>query len=280
MPETIGLIAGSGRFPLLFAEEAKRNGHRVVAIGLSGVTDPSLSDIADEVHTFKLGKVNGPLKALKDAGVKRVVMAGKVQHNSLFGGILPDLRAVKILAGLRDRRTDTILRAVADEFAKEGMELISSATHLAHLMPGPGVLTKRSPTKAENADIEFGWRAAKAVAGFDIGQSVVIRDKAVVAVEAMEGTDELLMRANDIVRRHDRKPGIVLVKVAKPKQDFRFDLPVLGTNSLAVFEKTQVTAVAVEAKKTLLIDKESFLEGADRLKIAVVALEDSAEVAL
>jgi DUF1009 family protein len=277
MTETIGLIAGSGRFPLLFATEAKRNGHRVVAIGLTGVTDPSLSAIADEVHTFKLGKVNGPLKALKDAGVQRVVMAGKVQHHSLFGGIMPDLRAVKIFASLKDRRTDTILRAVADEFSKEGMELISSATHLSHLMPEPGTLTKREPSKSEAADIEFGWRAAKAVAGFDIGQSVAVRDKAVVAVEAMEGTDELLLRADKLVQRHDRKPGLVLVKVAKPKQDFRFDLPVLGLDSLKTFEKAGVTAVAIEARKTLIIDKDTFIEGANKLNLAIVAREDLPE---
>lgn len=271
MPETIGLIAGSGRFPLLFAEEARRQGDRVVAIALAGVTDPALSDIADETHTFTLGKVSGPLKALKKAGVRRVVMAGKVQHHSLFGGVLPDLRAVKILAGLKDRRTDTILGAIAEEFAKEGLQLISSSTHLSHLMPGPGVLTRRAPSKSEQADIELGWRAAKALAGFDIGQSVAVKDKAVVAVEAMEGTDELLSRADGLVRRHGRKPGLVLVKVAKPKQDFRFDLPVLGPESLKTFEKTGVSAAAIEAGKTLLIDKSEFLRGADRLKIAIVA---------
>lgn len=273
MPETIGLIAGSGRFPLLFAEEAKRQGHRVVAIGLVGVTEKSLSDIADEVHTFKLGKVNAPLKVLQQAGVRRVVMAGKVQHHSLFGGIMPDLRAVKILAGLKDRRTDTILKAIADEFSKEGMELISSATHLSHLMADPGILTQRKPSKAESADIEFGWKAAKGLAGFDIGQSVAIRDKAVVAAEAMEGTDALLLRAAQLVERHGRKPGLVLVKVAKPQQDFRFDLPVLGLDSLAIFKKAGVTAVAIEARKTLIIDKDKFIRKADAMKLSLQALE-------
>ncbi len=273
MPETIGLIAGSGRFPLLFAEEAKRQGHRVVAIGLSGVTEDSLADIADEVHTFKLGKVNGPLKVLREAGVRRVVMAGKVQHHSLFGGILPDLRAVKILAGLKDRRTDTILKAIADEFSKEGMELISSATHLSHLMAEPGVLTRRKPSKTESADIELGWKAAKALAGFDIGQSVAVKDKAVVAVEAMEGTDALLLRAAALVQRHGRKPGLVLVKVAKPRQDFRFDLPVLGLDSLKTFKKAGVTAVAIEARRTLLFDKDAFLREANAMKLSLQALE-------
>ncbi len=272
--EVIGLIAGSGRFPLLFAQEAKKQGARVVAIGLKGVTDGSLCEFADEVHTFRLGQVSGPLKTLKKAGVQRVVMAGKVQHVSLFGGILPDLRAVKILAGLKDRRTDTILKAVADEFSRAGLELISSSTYLSHLMPEAGVLSKRKPTKAEAADIRIGWRAAKAVSGHDIGQSVAVRDKAVIAVEAMEGTDAMLKRAGELARSFGREPGIVLVKVAKPGQDFRFDLPVLGLDSLTAFEEARVTAVAFEAGKTMLFDREDFIKKADALKIALVAHED------
>ncbi|MEE8424962.1 MAG: UDP-2,3-diacylglucosamine diphosphatase LpxI [Elusimicrobiota bacterium] len=272
--ECIGLIAGSGRFPLLFAQEAKRQGARVVAIGLKGVTDGSLSEFADEVHTFRLGQVSGPLKTLKKAGVRRVVMAGKVRHVSLFGGILPDLRAAKILAKLKDGRTDTILKAVADEFLSEGLELISSSTYLSHMMPGPGVLTRRKPTKSETADIRIGWRAAKTVSGQDIGQSVAVRDKAVIAVEAMEGTDAMLKRAGELSRSFGREPGIVLVKVAKPGQDFRFDLPVLGLDSLKAFEEARVTAVALEAGKTMLFDREDFIRKADELKMAIIAHED------
>lgn len=274
-PETIGLIAGSGRFPILFSQEAKRQGCRVVAIALKGVTDPSLSEFADEVHTFKLGKVSGPLKILKDGGVKRAVMAGKVQHTSLFGGIMPDLRAVKILAGLRDRRTDTILAAVADEFAKEGIELISSTTFLSHLVAEPGVLTRRKPTKDETADIDLGWKAAKAVAGFDIGQSVVVKDRAVVAVEAMEGTDATVLRAGELSRSHGRRPGIVLVKVAKPRQDFRFDLPVLGMDTLKTLSKAGGTALALEAGKTVIFDKSDFLREADSMGLAIVGIDGS-----
>lgn len=271
MAETVGLIAGSGRFPLLFAREARKKGDKVVAIALSGVTDPALEADVDAFHSFKLGQVSGPLAALKGAGVRRAVMAGKVQHASLFGGVLPDLRAVKLLAGLKDRRTDTILSAVADEFAKEGIELLSSATYLSHLIAREGALSRRKPTAEEAADIEIGWRAAKAVAGFDIGQSVVVKGKAVIAVEAMEGTDAAVLRAAEIARSHGDDPSLVLVKVAKPKQDFRFDLPVVGLDTLPVLRKAKVSALALEADKTMIFDREQFVREADAMGLAVEA---------
>jgi len=273
MKSPIGLIAGAGRFPILFAQEAKRRGENVIAIGLKGVTSEQLAEVIGTVHTFKLGQVNGPIKVLKDAGVKRVVMAGKVQHTSLFGGIMPDLRAVKILATLKDRRTDTILAAIANEFTKEGMELISSATYLTHLLPAPGVLTGRVPTKSESEDMAFGLRAAKALSGFDIGQTVIVKDKAVVAVEAMEGTDATLLRAAELVRAYKKNTGLILIKVAKPKQDFRFDLPVLGLDTLKIMERVNVTAIAIEANKTLIFDKEDFLTEANKLKISIKAFK-------
>jgi DUF1009 family protein len=238
------------------------------------VTDPALKDAVDEIHTFKLGQVSGPLKALKAAGVRKAVMAGKVQHASLFGGVLPDLRAVRILAGLKDKRTDTILSAIADEFSREGIELISSATWLSHLLARPGNLTRRAPDRAEAEDIGLGWRAAKALAGFDIGQTVVVRAGAVIAVEAMEGTDATVLRAAEVARSHGDAPTLVLVKVAKPRQDFRFDLPVIGLETLKVLERARVSALAVEADKTLIFDREEFLRRADALQIAVTARAD------
>jgi DUF1009 family protein len=275
VPEALGVIAGSGRFPFLVTEQAKKQGLRVVAIALKGVTDGALEDHADSMHVFKLGQISAPLKLLKKEGISRVVMAGKVQHVSLFGGILPDLRAAKILACLKDRRTDTILGALADEFSKEGIELLPSAAYLEHLIPKPGVLSKRQPSKAETQDIEIGWQAAKAVAGFDIGQSVVVKDKAVIAVEAMEGTDKTLLRAGELARSYGKSPGVVLVKVAKPRQDLRFDLPVIGLDTLTTLEAAGATGLAFEANKTLLFDQEEFLEGADRLGLTVVAREDN-----
>ena len=272
MKEVIGLIAGSGRFPILFAKEARRQGLCVAAVALAGVTDPALKDEVDSWNSFKLGQVSEPLRVLKEAGAKKAVMAGKVQHVSLFGGIIPDLRAVRILAGLKDKRTDTLLGALASEFGKEGIELLSSATYLSHLIPAEGRLGRREPSKEERADIDLGWRAAKALAGFDIGQSVVVSEGAVVAVEGMEGTDALIERAGVLAGSQGRRPRLSVVKVAKPRQDFRFDLPVLGLDTLPVLEKAGVTALALEAGKTLVFDKEEFIRRADEKGIALMAL--------
>lgn len=271
--EKVGLIAGSGRFPILFTEEALRMKVEVVALGIKGVTDESLEKLVGKIQYFKLGQIDKPIQTLKTAGVARAVMAGKVQHASLFGGVMPDLRAAKLLARLSDKRTDTILKAVADEFAKDGIELISSATYLSHLLVPEGALTARSPDAAEAADLRLGWRAAKAVAGFDIGQTVVVSGGAVIAVEGMEGTDACVLRARDLARARGQKPKLVVVKVAKPKQDLRFDLPVIGLDSLDVFKEAGVSALALEAHSTLIFDKDQFIKKADGQKLAIVGLK-------
>lgn len=267
--EPLGLIAGSGRFPLLVAQEAKRRGVPVVALGIPGVTDPALETLAGGLTWFKLGQLDAPIKALREKGVSRVVMAGKVQHVSLFGGVLPDWRAAKVLLGLKDKRTDTILKAVVDEFAKDGLEFISSAAYLEHLLAPEGPLTRRAFTAEQSADAALGWKAAKAVAGFDIGQTVVAQGRAVVAVEGMEGTDACVARAAELARSQGREPALVVVKVAKPRQDFRFDLPVVGLDSLAHFKAMGVQALALEAGSTLIFDLEAFVEKADAAGIAV-----------
>ncbi len=267
--EPLGLIAGSGRFPLLVAEEAKRRGVPVAALGIPGVTDPALESVAGGITWFKLGQIDAPIKALKDKGVRRVVMAGKVQHVSLFGGVMPDWRAAKVLLALKDKRTDTVLKAIVDEFAKDGLEFISSASYLEHLLAPNGPLTKKPFTKEERADASLGWRAAKAVAGFDIGQTVVAQGGAVVAVEGMEGTDACVERAAALARTSGKEPALVVVKVAKPRQDFRFDLPVVGLDSLVHFKKMGVVALAIEAGSTLIFDVERFKKDADDAGIAV-----------
>ena len=244
----------------------------VVALGIKDVTDPALEGLTGKVQYFPLGQISKPISALKAAGVRRAVMMGKVQHVSLFGGVMPDLRAIKLLAALKDKRTDTILRAVADEFAKDGIELLSSATFLSHLLVPAGPLTRRKPTAAELADFRLGWAAAKAVAGFDIGQTVVVKDAAVIAVEAMEGTDAAILRARDLARSQGQKPALTVVKVAKPRQDLRFDIPVLGLDSLKIFAEAGVSAVAVEAGTTLIFDKDEFLRRADGQTLAIVGL--------
>jgi UDP-2,3-diacylglucosamine hydrolase len=248
-------------------------GVEVVALGLEGVTDKSLEGLAGKVTYYKLGQIDGPIKAFKAAGVTKAVMAGKVQHASLFGGVMPDFRAVKLLARLSDKRTDTILKAVADEFAKDGIELLSSDTYLSHLMASEGAMTARKPNGEERSDIDLGWRAAKAVAGFDIGQTVVVKNGAVIAVEAMEGTDAAVLRAAEIAKSKGETPTLTVVKVAKPNQDLRFDIPVIGIDSLAVFARARVTALALEAGKTMIFDKDEFLKQADAQKLAVVGLK-------
>ena len=244
-------------------------GIEVVALGIPGVTDKSLEALVGTVHYFKLGQLDKPIKTFKKAGVTRAVMVGKVQHASLFGSVMPDLRAAMLLARLSDKRTDTILKAVADEFAKDGIELLSSAAYLSHLLVPEGTLTAREPDAGETADMRLGWRAAKAVAGFDIGQTVVVKDGAVIAVEAMEGTDACILRARDIARSQGQKPALTVVKVAKPRQDLRFDLPVIGLDSLKVFAEAGVSALALEAGSTLIFDKEQFLKTADAQKLAI-----------
>lgn len=250
-------------------------GIEVLALGIEGVTDPSLEGLVSQLRYYKLGQIDKPIRFFKEAGITQAVMAGKVQHKSLFGGVLPDLRAFKLLARLKDKRTDTILKAVAGEFFKDGIELLPSSTFLSQLLAQPGVLTRRKPTKAESEDIELGWKAAKALAGFDIGQSVVVRERAVIAVEAMEGTDAAIERAAALAGTHASSPGLVVVKVAKPQQDFRFDLPVVGLDTLKTLERCGVTALAVEAQHTLLFDKDEFLRRADALQVSITALDDT-----
>jgi UDP-2,3-diacylglucosamine hydrolase len=276
--QKLGLIAGSGRFPLLVAEQAKRAGVEVVAFGLNGVTDPALEPVVGKVEYFRLGQIDKPIAAMKAAGVTKAVMAGKVQHVSLFGGILPDLRATKMLARLADKRTDTILKAVADEFAKDGIELQSSVGYLGHLLVGEGVQTKRKPDAAELADVRLGWKAAKALAGFDVGQTAICKDGAVIALEGMEGTDACVRRAHDLAASHGKRVALTLVKVAKPKQDMRFDIPVLGMDSLKVFAEAGVTALALEAGTTLIFDKPEFLKAADAQRLAIAGYKSEGPV--
>ncbi|MBI5201517.1 MAG: UDP-2,3-diacylglucosamine diphosphatase LpxI [Elusimicrobia bacterium] len=270
MPK-LGIIAGSGQFPILVAEAAARRGLEVIALGISGVTDPALGKKVKRFEQFKLGQINKPIEIFKSEGVTEAVMAGKVQHASVFGGVMPDLRAMKLLGRLKDKRTDTILAAVAEEFAKDGITLLPSHQYLSDLMATSGAMTKRKPSAAESMDIDLGWRAAKAVAGFDIGQTVVAGQNAIVAVEGMEGTDSCVLRAGELAKG---KGGLVVVKVAKPKQDFRFDIPVIGLQTLETLAKAGASVLAIEAGKTIIFDKDEFLKKADTQKLCVVGLEE------
>lgn len=276
----IGLIAGGGIFPVLFAREAARLGYSVAAVGVKGITSVELEKFAGSVDYFKLGQITRPIETLASAGVRRAVMAGHVPHTSVFGGIVPDFRAAKILLKLKDRKANSILKAVADEFACKGIELVSSVTFLEHLLPCAGALTPFKLNDAQKRDISLGWKAAKTLSGLDVGLTAVVKDMAVVALEGMEGTDACILRAGEIVRKAGSSPsgasasGLVVVKVARPGQDLRFDLPVIGAQTIRTMCSAGAGVLAVEAKKTLILDREQFLKEASAEKMSVVVLKD------
>ena len=270
----IGLIAGGGRFPVLFAREARRQGHEVVAVGVQGVTDPAIEREVGELHLYKIGQLDAPIQAMKKAGVRQAIMAGKIQHGSIFRDLRPDLRAIKVLARLRDKRADTILKAVADEFAKDGIEFLPSATYLSHLIAQPGVLTERAPDPVELQDVELGWKAAKAIAGMDVGQTAVVGNGMVVALEGLEGTDACIRRAAELTKPETQAGhALVVVKVAKPRQDLRFDLPVIGMETVKVLSECRARVLAIEGGKNLVLDKEHVLAAMDLAGIAFIALD-------
>jgi len=265
----LGLIAGNGQFPLLLAQEAKRQGRPVVAIGIKEETDPALEPLVDRFHWVALGQIKKTIQLLKDDGAEEAVMAGQVKHTQLFRRLSLDLTAVKILAGLRDKKTDTVLKAVADEFAKSGIRFLPSTTYLQDYMVPPGYLTSKKPTAEQKKDIAFGLKSAKAVAGLDLGQTVCVKDQAVIAVEAMEGTDACIRRAGAL-----SGGGFFAAKVAKPRQDVRFDVPVIGRGTLESLKESGAAGLAVEAGKTLFFDKEAFLADADRLGLIIAGLKE------
>ena len=274
----VGLISGGGAYPIFFAREAKKLGYDVFIIGLKDITPKQIEFYAKEIKYFKLGQINGPLKFLKNNNVSKVLMAGNVPHISIFGGnISPDFRAAKLLFSLKDKKANSILGAVADELKKDGFELINSATFLDHLLPKRGFLTSLKPNKKQDKDIQFGWKVAKIMADMDIGLTVVIKDKTVVAVEAMEGTDNCILRAGNVFnkinadKKHPKK-NMVVVKVARPNQDMRFDLPVIGIKTLEIMKDAGANVLAVESRKTLILEKELFIKKANEYNIAVQAI--------
>lgn len=264
----LGLIAGNGQFPLLLAQEARRQGRSVVAAAIEGETDPALAELVDSFHWMKLGQINRTIQILKEAGADEAVMAGQVKHVSIFDLRHLDMTAVKILATLPNKKTDTILGAIADVFAQEGICFLPSTAYLSDRLAPEGPLTSFRPDGDQRRDIEFGFRTAKAIAGLDLGQTVCVKDQAVLAIEAMEGTDACILRAGGFA------PGFTAAKVAKPRQDVRFDVPVIGMKTLESLIAAKAAVLAVEAGKTLLFDKDEFLKVAQEAKIIVVGVKD------
>jgi hypothetical protein len=266
----IGLIAGNGRFPFLVLDAARAQGHDVTIIAAKEETFPALTDAAARhgaaIHWISLGQLGSCVSLLEQSGVTHAVMAGQVKHTKIFSsGIVPDLLFLRVLKQLASRNTDGLIGAVANVLRERGIELMDSTALLRPLLAHPGVLTRRAPTAEEQKDIAFGYRMVDAIAALDIGQTVAVKHQAVVAVEAMDGTDEVIARAG-----HLAGPGVCIVKVAKPNQDMRFDVPVVGVATIQAMRVAGASALSVDAGKTLMLDGNAVVHVADEGGIAIV----------
>jgi DUF1009 family protein len=280
MSPKLGLIAGNGRFPFLLLEAARAHGLEVVVAAIKEETDPEMearaaADPSVRVHWLSLGELSRLIETFQAAGVTRAVMAGQVKHKQIFSSIRPDWRLAKLLMSLRTRNTDMLLGAVAKVLGDEGIELISSTAYLEPLLAKPEVMTARGPTPEEERDIVYGREVAKAIAGYDLGQTVVVAAQACVAVEAMEGTDATIARAGDLFRTLDGgastlSRALTVVKVAKPNQDMRFDVPVVGLATIETMRAAGATCLCVEAGRTLLFDRAAMVQAADASDICLI----------
>ena len=277
----LGLIAGNGRFPFLLLDAARAQGLAVAVAAIREETDKEIdqraaADHRISVHWMSLGELSRLIEVFHEEGVTKAVMAGQVKHKQIFSSIRPDWRLAKLLLNLRTRNTDMLLGAVAKVLGDEGIELISSTAFLEPLLAGEGVLTARGPDEDERKNIEYGLGVARAVSGFDIGQTVVVAAQACVAVEAMEGTDAAIERAGELMATLDEGDAstlarrLTIVKVAKPKQDMRFDVPVIGMRTVETMIRAGASCLSVEAGRTLLFDREALLERAAAAGIAIV----------
>lgn len=260
-----GLIAGNGKFPFLVADGARRAGASLAIVAIREETDPAIDHVADNVTWVGIGQLGKMISYLKMHGVTQAMMAGQVKHVQIFSGAMPDLRMVKMLWNLPRRNTDSLIGGVAGEMAKEGIELIDSTFFVKDHLAVKGVLTKRKPNDIETGNIEYGLHIADEIARLDLGQTIVVRAKACVAIEAMEGTDETIRRAGTLANGK-----LTVVKVAKPDQDMRFDVPVVGIPTIETMIEAGATCLSVTAGKTLIFDREEMLDLANRHKICVI----------
>ena len=266
-PMKYGLIAGNGRFPFLVLAGARKAGAQVAVAAIREETDPEIEGLADRVTWVGLGQLGKMLRFFKDEGVEKAIMAGQVKHVQIFSSSIPDVRMLKMLLRLPKRNTDALIGAIADELAAEGIELIDSTFFLKDQLPQPGTLTKRAPDERERGDMEYGLEIAREIARLDLGQTIVIRDRACVAIEAMEGTDAVIRRAGQLVRGR-----LTVVKIAKPDQDMRFDVPVVGLPTIESMIGANATCLCLSAGQTLIFDREEMIEMANKSKIAIVAV--------
>jgi UDP-2,3-diacylglucosamine hydrolase len=266
----LGLIAGNGRFPFLVLDAARGAGHDVTVIAIKEEAFPEIEAAAARppsatVHRLGLGQLGTCIKVLKSAGVTHAVMAGQVKHTKLFADIVPDMTLLGVLMRLKAKNTDSIISGIAGVLADSGIELIDSTAFLAPLLAREGVLTRRGPSDEERADVEFAYQVADLIAGMDVGQTIAVKSRAIVAVEAMEGTDAVITRAGQLAG-----PGVAIVKVAKPNQDMRFDVPVVGVPTIEAMRHAGATVLSVDAGKTLMIDGDAIVKAADNAGIAIV----------
>ncbi len=264
----LGILAGVGNLPAEVAKSAKALGYEVIAVGVVPDIDPALAARADAYYEINIGKIGKIISLMKKHGVTRVTLIGKVTKEVLYkaGAVVPDLRAIKLLATLPDRRDDTIMKALVGELQDEGIEVMDQTELIRPLLPSPGVLTRRQPTETELEDMEFGFQMARAIGGLDIGQTVVVKNRAVMAVEAIEGTDACILRGGFL-----GKGGVVVAKAAKPSQDQRFDIPGFGVRTIEAMIHAGATGIVIEAGNTLIAEQEKTIALADAHEITILA---------
>ncbi|MDA1055167.1 MAG: UDP-2,3-diacylglucosamine diphosphatase LpxI [Planctomycetota bacterium] len=277
----VGLIAGWGRYPIVVAQALRAQGCHVVCLGVAGHADPVLREMSNAYSDIGIGKLGTAIRYFRQQGVTRATMAGKVHKTLLMQGhwikLLPDWRALRtffphFFSLSKDRKDDTLLKAVVDAFAEDGITFVPATIFVPEILVKAGTITKRQPSRAEMKDIEFGWKIAKKIGEVDIGQSVAVQGQAVLAVEAIEGTDACIRRAGELCKGH----GFTLVKVAKPNQDMRFDVPTIGIGTVESLVQAGARVLAIEADKTIFLDREEVIAFADQHRLAIVALRRDA----
>jgi DUF1009 family protein len=266
--EKYGLIAGNGRFPFMVLQSARQQGIDVVVAAIKEETDADIESCGYPVHWLGLGELGKLIRTFRNCGIHKAIMAGQVKHVQIFGSSFPDLTMIRMLAGLREKNTDSLIGGVARVLEEAGISLVDSTSLLKPHMISEGILTRRGLSQSEKSDVDYGRPIAQRIASMDIGQTIVVRDRAIVAVEAMEGTDAVICRAGELVHRKN----LTVIKVSKPKQDMRFDIPVVGLPTLQNMIASGATALVIDAEHTLVLEKEEIVKMADENDIAVVAM--------
>jgi DUF1009 family protein len=266
--EKYGLIAGNGRFPFMVLQSARQQGIDVVVAAIKEETDADIESCGYPVHWLGLGELGKLIRTFRNCGIHKAIMAGQVKHVQIFGSSFPDLTMIRMLAGLRKKNTDSLIGGVARVLEEAGISLVDSTSLLKPHMISEGILTRRGLSQSEKSDVDYGRPIAQRIASMDIGQTIVVRDRAIVAVEAMEGTDAVICRAGELVHRKN----LTVIKVSKPKQDMRFDIPVVGLSTLQNMIASGATALVIDAEHTLVLEKEEIVKMADENDIAVVAM--------